>query len=197
MDSISDFMAEPVVEAAIHVTRQTKRKRHDDDGEDVQELKKKAKFLCRCPEQWTSVNRMSKQRLKEWLSEQDYVTQTELYGTVADFAHNMFALLCDKLSRGDGHVESEIKGDLSLKDCIRHELGTIVSYLTNRWKLIALSTIDISNAKRRQLLENTMPIIEETNGTAEPVMDQQNNIDTGYNATDDALANEEETEETV
>jgi uncharacterized Fe-S cluster-containing protein len=196
MDSISDFMAEPVVEAAIHVTSQTKRKRHDDDGEDVSEMKKKAKFLCKCPEQWTSVNRMSKQRLKEWLSEQDYVTQTQLYGTVADFVHDIYAMMCDKLSRGDGYVESEIKGDLSLKDCIRHELGTIVSYLTNRWKLIALSTIDISNAKRRQLLDNPMPIIEETNGD-EPVMDQQNNIETGHNATDDALANEEETEETV
>jgi hypothetical protein len=165
MQSIDDFMPEPVVEAAVHVTtKKRKRKIHDDDDDDVQELKKKAKFLCKCPEQWTTVNRMNKQRLTEWLSEQDYAKQSEIYGTVAEFAHNMFALLCDKLSRGDGYVESELKSDQSIKECIRNELGTIVSFLTNRWKLGALTMIDVTNAKRRQFIDNPTVVIEEING---------------------------------
>ena len=163
MQSIDEFMPSKPQEGEIVVTKK-KRKRKDSDDT---ELKKKAKFLCKCPEQWTTVNRMSTSRLTEWINEQEYSKQAEIYGTVTDFAHDMFALVCDRISRGDGYVESELKADMSLKECLKNELGTIVSYLTNRWKLGALAMIDVTNAKRRQLIENPTPVIEEINGGSE------------------------------
>jgi hypothetical protein len=158
MQSIDEFMPSKPQEEEV-VTKQ-KRKRKDSDDT---ELKKKAKFLCKCPEQWTTVNRMSTSRLTEWINEQEYSKQAEIYGTVTDFAHNMFALVCDRLSSGDGYVETELKSDMSIKECLKNELGTIVSYLTNRWKLGALAMIDVTNAKRRQFIENPTTVIEEIN----------------------------------
>jgi hypothetical protein len=174
--SVDDFLPKPppasrelnVPAKCLIIKKKRKRsEKVEDDAEELVELKKKAKFFCRCPEQWTTVNKMSKPRMKDWVAEKEYEKQAELYSTVTDFAHEMFAMVFDKLSRGDGYVESELKADQSLKECLRNELGSIVSYLTNRWRLGALTMIDVTNAKRRQLIENPPlepEIIEEING---------------------------------
>jgi hypothetical protein len=152
--NIDDFLPTAPENTPVKVTKK-KRKRSEkaEDVEELVELKKKAKFFCRCPEQWTTVSKMSKPRMKDWVAEKEYEKQAELYSTVAEFAHQMFAVVLDKLTRGDGYVETELKADQSLKECLRNELGSIVSYLTNRWRLGALTAIDVTNAKRRQLLE--------------------------------------------
>jgi hypothetical protein len=55
---------------------------------------------------------------------------------------------------------------VSLRQCIEVEMSNISQFLTNRYKLAALSTIDVTNAKRRQYLEAPPPeavIVEEEN----------------------------------
>jgi hypothetical protein len=211
MMSVNEFLPkENVSEQIPEIVTKKKRKRIDvaENETEMLEIKKKAKFHCKCPEQWTTVNKMSKVRIVQWVAEKEFEKQAELYSTVTDFAHEMFAMVFDKMSKGDGYVENELKSDQSLKECIRNELGNVVSYLTNRWKLGALTLIDVTNAKRRQMIEMpTIEIIEEINGDVDiednensqagPMFMEQPNVDENRptdNGATDTIAGEEEKE---
>lgn len=169
--TISDFLpplTKDTVPAVVTKGAAKKRKRTvEDDNTNTDELKRRARLFCKCPEQWRSVSKYNPKRLEEFVTEKTYEQDQVLYDGVFDFAHSMYALLLDKLSGGGGYVEQELKSDISLRQCIEVEMANICQFLTNRYKLVALSTIDVTNAKRRQYLEAPPDpeIVEETNGT--------------------------------
>jgi hypothetical protein len=167
--TVNDFLPQVTTDTAPAVVTKASKKRKrtvEDDKTNTDELKKRARFLCKCPEQWRSVSKYNTKRLEEFVNEKTYEQDQVLYDGVFDFAHSMYALLLDKLSGGEGFVEQELKADVSLRQCIEVEMANICQYLTNRYKLAALSTIDVTNAKRRQFLEAPPPdpVVEEING---------------------------------
>ena len=165
--TVNDFLPQATTDAAPAVVTKggKKRKRTEDDKTNTDELKKRARLFCKCPEQWRSVSKYNPKRLEEFVNEQTFSQDQVLYDGVFDFAHSMYALLLDKLSGGEGYVEQELKADVSLRQCIEVEMANVCQYLTNRYKLAALSTIDVTNAKRRQYLEAPPPdpVVEEIN----------------------------------
>ena len=171
--TVNDFLPQVTTDTvpAVVTTKgvSKKRKRTEDDKTNTDELKKRARLFCKCPEQWRSVSKYNPKRLEEFVTEKTYEQDQVLYDGVFDFAHSMYALLVDKLSGGEGYVEQELKADISLRQCIEVEMSNICQYLTNRYKLAALSTIDVTNAKRRQYLEAPPPdpVVEEINGGTE------------------------------
>ena len=58
---------------------------------------------------------------------------------------------------------------MSLRKAIEAEGGRFVQFLNNRWKLVALTSVDIFNGKRQQMLEEPVATeieIEEIYGDA-------------------------------
>ena len=144
------------------VVKLQKRKR--DNAETNTELKQKARLLCQCPEQWKSVSRYSDQRLMEFVQEKQFDQQRHLYNTVFGFAHTLWALSMDIILKGNGFVKQQIENDLSLRDAIEEEGVNFVSFLNNRCKFMALTTVDCFNGKRQQLVSQPETIvIEESN----------------------------------
>ena len=127
--------------------RDTETKTHDTD-----ELRQKARLYCSCAQQWKSVSRYSNQRLGEFVEEREFDQQKELYTSVFGFVHQLWALTMDKLAMGNGHVATEIENDVSLRQAIEVEGAKYIQYLSHRWKLLALTSVDVFNGKRLQLL---------------------------------------------
>jgi hypothetical protein len=179
--AINDFLPSSTddVMPAVVVKNGAKRKRkaiEDKDGLD--ELKRQARLYCKCPEQWRSVSRYAPKRLAEFCQEQQFSRDQQMYDNIFDAAHHMYAFAMDKLSRGNGYVENDLKSDVSLRECIEVELMAVCRFLTNRWKFMALSSIDIANAKRRQWIECPTPVlVEEINGDDADSCDQDRDVE--------------------
>ena len=165
--TIREFLPPPDATPQVVVKHGTKRKKKSvEDKENTEDLKRRARLYCKCPEQWRSISRYAPKRLEEFCQEQEFNRDEKMYNGIYEFAHSMYALAMDKLSLGDGYVEQELKADISLRQCIEIECGQLCKYLTNRYKFLALSTVDVTNGKRRQWFECPAPdpIIEEING---------------------------------
>lgn len=70
--------------------------------------------------------------------------------TAGSVAIDIYAMILDKLSKGDGYVEAEIKNDLSLKAAMQRELIDYVKLITNRFQILIFSGVNILNGKKRQ-----------------------------------------------
>ena len=78
---------------------------------------------------------------------------------VFDFVHRSWAFALDYVTAGNGYVREELEKDLSLLEAITYEGAQIAHLLTNRYKVLLLSLIDVTNGKKRQIKET--PVIEE------------------------------------
>jgi hypothetical protein len=149
--SVDEFIATPADVTTgtsdgtpLRVTRKRKATNHD-------ELKKRARLHCKCPEQWKSVSRYNPKRLEEFVQERDFMNTQQLYDSIFGFTHRLLALVMDTAVKGDGHVQREIENDLSLRQAIEQEGSMFVSYLTNRFKIAALTAIDTFNGKQLEI----------------------------------------------
>ena len=140
--------------------RTKKRKKPTNDENHT--LKKRARFFCKCPEQWRSVSRYSQQRMEQFVQEQEFMNDQAMYDSIFGFAHRVIALAMDTISRGDGYVRDEIEADVSLRQAIESEGSAFVQFLSNRFKIVALTTVDVFNGKRKEI-ENrpTATLVEE------------------------------------
>jgi hypothetical protein len=129
----------------------------------VSELKQKARMLCGSPEQWRSVSRYPTSKLTEWVESKEFDRTSAFQESVFGFVHKTFALILDTVARGDGYVEEELLADQTLKSALIEEMYGLVGFLTNKYRIIALTTADCTHAKRRQWKEAPPPpvIIEE------------------------------------
>ena len=124
-----------------------------------EEIRKKAQFYCTCPEQWRSVSRYSKERLEQFVQENEFKQQQSLHLQVFDFVQKGIAFVTDKLSNGGGYVEEQIARDTNLRTAIQAEAGNFVSLLNNKVKLFALMAADTATGKMNQR-QNEPKIIE-------------------------------------
>jgi hypothetical protein len=164
-DTIGDYMADiPAV-----VTVEPKNKKRKKTVTRDEELRQKARFYCKCPEQWRSISRYSEKRLLEFVQEKEFNDQQQLYDSVFTFALNVIASGLDIITQGNGHVRTELENDVTLKMAIEQEGSRFIQFLNNKFKIIALTSIDVFNGKRHQsLLEPIVEeVIEEINGSSE------------------------------
>jgi hypothetical protein len=161
-DDIEQFMA-PSDTPSVVTTKPTtkKRKRPADTTEDNHDLKAKARLLCTCHQQWKSVSKYAPKRMEEFIQEKEYEKQRALFASVFGTVHQIWALVADKMAKGNGYVQTELESDVTLRQAFEEEGSQFVRYITNRWKLVALTSIDVFNGKRTQLKSEPSPVVIE------------------------------------
>jgi hypothetical protein len=155
------------VESPIVVTKTTKKRKITQEKTSSDELKQKARMLCTSAEQWRSVSRYSVLRLDQWVQDKEFEQTTAFHENVFDFVHKSYAVILDKLSGGAGYVEDQLLCDLSLKAALVEECYKMVGFITNKYRILALTTADCTHAKRLQWKENPpveTHVVEEING---------------------------------
>ena len=144
-----------------------KRKIQEEKKDDHIELKQKARLYCKCSEQWKIISKYSPDKLKVWVDEKEFDQTKALHDTVFNFTQRIIGFALDSLSMGDDYVNTEIQNDISLRQAIEIEAGNWVAFLSNRFKIIALLSVDVANGKLKQREENksTVTIVEQENGS--------------------------------
>ena len=89
--------------------------------------------------------------MEEFCNEAEFASQQQLYDSIFGFCHKLLGLVMDTVTNAGGHVQSEIEGDVSLRQAIEQEGSVFVQYLTRRYQIVALTCIDTYNGKRREI----------------------------------------------
>ena len=92
-------------------TAVTSKKRKAEKPIIDEDLRKRAQLFCTCPEQWRSVSRYSKERLEQFVQENEFRQQQSLQLQVFDFLQKSLAFATDKLSGGNGYVQEQIENE--------------------------------------------------------------------------------------
>ena len=150
----------------VPVTTQKKKRKIEDKKEDNDEIKQKARLYCKCTEQWKIISKYNPEKLKTWVDEREFDQIKALHETIFSFATRVIGFGLDKLCLADDYVNKEIQNDISLRESIEIECANWVSFLSNRFKIVALLGVDIANGKLKQAQENkSMIVVQEENGS--------------------------------
>ena len=149
----------------VPVTTQKKKRKVEDKKEDNDEIKQKARLYCKCTEQWKIISKYNPEKLRTWVDEKEFDQIKALHETIFSFATRVIGFGLDKLCLADDYVNKEIQNDISLRESIEIECANWVSFLSNRFKIVALLGVDIANGKLKQTQENKSMIIIEQNGS--------------------------------
>ena len=134
-----------------------------------EDLRKRAQFFCRCPEQWRSVSKYDNQRLQEFVQENEFRQQQALQLQVFDFVQRGLAFVTDRLSAGGGYVQEQIQSDQNLRTAIQAEAGNILCLLNNKVKIFSLMAADTATGKMNQKLKEPQIIEIKENDNEAPV----------------------------
>ena len=97
------------------------------------------------------VSRYNPKRFGEFVEEQEFLKNRQLYDSIFGFAHRLIGLTMDTISAGDGHVQNEIESDISLRQALEFEGSQFVQYLSNKLKIFALISVDTFNGKQKEI----------------------------------------------
>jgi hypothetical protein len=168
---MSDFNVISDVSEPEKATRVTGKKRKAEKEENLDELRAIAKSFCSCPEQWKSVSRYKKERLREFVDAKQFERDQAMRETVFSSLHKLYAFGLDFFSRGGGYVREQVENDLSLRDALEQECGSLLKYLTNKSKIAFLTSTDVLQGKVVQKQsEPTIEYVDESNETGEVVV---------------------------
>ena len=134
-----------------------------------EDLRKRAQYMCSCPEQWRSVSKYGNQRLQEFVTENEFRQQQSLQLQVFDFVQRGLAFVTDRLSAGGGYVQEQIENDQNLRTAIQAEAGSFLCLLNNKVKLFALMAADTATGKMNQKLKEPKIIEIKENDNEAPV----------------------------
>ena len=131
----------------IKKTKKVKKKPYQSDIED---LRKKAKSMCKTFEQYKIVKRYKRERLADWIQQKEFDQDSALRENVFSMIHKGYAVFLDLVSGGGGHVREQISNDLTLRESIETEGHDFVKFLNNKLKIVALSASDVMHGKLEQ-----------------------------------------------
>ena len=151
-----------------HKEAQVTKKRKAEKPLIDEDLRKRAQYMCSCPEQWRSVSKYGNQRLQEFVLENEFRQQQSLQLQVFDFVQRGLAFVTDRLSAGGGYVQEQIENDQNLRTAIQAEAGSFLCLLNNKVKLFALMAADTATGKMNQKLKEPK-IVEIKNDDQTPV----------------------------
>ena len=135
----------------------TGKKRKVEDDKD--ELRQKAKILCRDSNEFSEVNKMSAKQLRSFVDQKEFDQSAALRGSVFDGIHQMYAFVADKLSRGEGYVQEQMLSDQSLRESIEQEALPLFQYLNNKVRIALLTGNNVVQGKIKQKAES--PAVQE------------------------------------
>ena len=159
MDELDKFFTKtPEVVKKPKKRKASELKKVDTDTDD---LKNRARFYCKSPDQWLIVKKYGKDRLEQFVSEHDFNAMRDLHESLFGFIHKVLAVCCDKITASEGHVQEQILSDITLRQAIEQEGSNFIQYLTNRYKILALTCIDTFNGKQKQISLRPQILIEE------------------------------------
>ena len=160
---MEDFFKEDK-EPAQQVTKKRKLEKSPVDDD----LRKRAQLYSTCPEQWRSVSRYSKEKLAQFVEENQFREQQQLQNTVFSFVQRALASGLDMISRGNGFVREQVENDQSLHTAIAAEGVNFIALLNNKVKLLALLSADVMTGKLNQQLKS--PQITEIKNDDNPII---------------------------
>ena len=187
---MSAFLAEQkepvVVTGKAPKKKKNRAKPYDGKGDtELQDMRKQAKSLCNSYEQYRSVSRYKKERLRDWLEQKQFDSDAALHETVFSFAHQAYAFAVDFMTKGGGHVKDRLSNDLTLRTAVEDEGRDMVKYLTNKSKIAFLTVSDTWEGKleQRSIKKQNEPVvieeIQEYNGTTGTTEANANNDEAG------------------
>jgi hypothetical protein len=135
----------------------TGKKRKMEDDKD--ELRQKAKILCRDSNEFSEVNKMSAKQLRSFVDQKEFDQSAALRGSVFDGIHRMYAFVADKLSGGEGFVQEQVLSDQSLRESIEQEALPLFQYLNNKVRIALLTGNNVVQGKIKQKAES--PVVQE------------------------------------
>lgn len=124
-----------------------KKRKRVEDQEDLDSLRKRAQGYCQTWQDFKIIRGYKRNKLRQWLEEKDFEKDSELREVVFDTLHSCYARLLDMLARGGGLVREEIESDLSLRLALEEEGKRFISFMTNRYRILALSASDVYHGK--------------------------------------------------
>jgi hypothetical protein len=154
----------------------------------IKELRDRAKPFCKTISDWRLVSHYSKPMLQQFIDDQEWISTSENYEQVGTMMTNAYGFILDKLAKGDGHIENEIKNDVSLRHAIHKELVDMLKTITNRFQIALFSFVDVLNGKKKQNQGLTYNVGARPSSHVEPHgndfqqnMDQSSGIDFKHN----------------
>ena len=118
--------------------------------EELIEMRKKGKALCSCWEQWRSISKYKKERLKDWIEQKEYDSDKTMQNSVFTLAIKTYGTVLDYLAKGDGHISKNIEADISLRSAIEEECSDWVKYLSNKSKIAFLTSSNVYHGKMEE-----------------------------------------------
>ena len=164
---MSAFLApeqkEPVVVTGKASKKKKSRSKPYEKGGDTElrDMRAQAKSLCNSYEQYRSVSRYKKERLRDWLEQKQFDSDAVLRESVFSFAHKAYAYAVDFMTKGNGHVKDRLSNDLTLRTAIEDEGRDMVKWLNNKSKIVFLTMNDTFEGKMEQKKEQKELQIEE------------------------------------
>ena len=182
------FLAEPP-KTPVVVTGKTQKKRKRDKpysrsgDKELQDMRAKAKSMCKSFEQYRSVSRYKKDRLRDWLDQKEFDSDAQLLETVFTFAHQVFSTAVDFITKGEGFVKERLCNDLTLRAAIEDEGRDAVKWLSNKSKIAFLTCSDTFEGKMEQREKVKSEV------TVEDVTDEQPEAEDATEGDDEATDN--------
>ena len=105
----------------ITIPKSGKRKKPD-DLEELRELTQRAKYHCKDIKEWRVVSKYNAAKLKTYLNDQEFLEGSQIAQSFGSFSTDVFGFVLDKLLKGEGFIETEIKNDITLKNTIQRML---------------------------------------------------------------------------
>lgn len=151
----NEFFFKEVAEEIPKPKKSKKRKISDetDNARDNarEKLRTEAQYHCKTTDEWSKINKLSDAKIKEFIDEKNFISQQTLHNNIFGFTQQMLGTILDKICKGDNHIYNEIVNDISLRQSIQEEGSHFISYLTNRYRLLALSVIDVYHGKMKEI----------------------------------------------
>ena len=166
IDSVIDmneYLAQDQVQNSSKDDQQSnkrKKKPYDKPKGDpeLEELRKKAKSVCTCYEQWKSVSKYKKDRLKDFIEMREFDSMKNIRDNVFSTIHKCVSIAVDTITGGNGYVRDHIENDITLRTAFEEEGSNFVKYLSNRSKIAFLLTSDSVSGKMQQYKEKATQI---------------------------------------
>ena len=152
-----------VVTGKVPKKKKSRSKPYEKGDTELKDMRAQAKSLCNSYEQYRSVSKYKKERLRDWLEQKQFDSDAQLHETVFSFAHTAYAFVIDFMTKGGGHVRDRLSNDLTLRTAIEDEGRDMVKYLTNKSKIAFLTVSDTWEGKLEQRVQkqNEPAVIEE------------------------------------
>ena len=142
---------------------QKKKRKIVINTDDRKKILQEARLHCKSTEQWSVISKLDEKKLNDFVDSSNFDSQQILFDTLFNFTQSILGSALDKIVRGDGHIYSEIMADVSLQQAIRTEASCVIQFLTNRYKILALTIIDTYNGKQKEIANRVpiTPVMEE------------------------------------